>query len=238
MPIAAGRLALVEAVSRRISAALANSSASCALPTSDVVPRSLVLAGESHWYAGRFGPALSSLSRVELEYASDAAAPSAYLAAGRVWLSLGDPVAAMEELQQVRNRWPDSPEAAIALARTTLLHRLYVRALRGPAYTATGEAVGPAKLSNVISLAVTGRGASVGERAAVGVVTPASAPPAGPGGRLRGLVIDQAGNLVVLEQSALRPIGAQPVLSVTEGTGAVEPLRARMRLPLSVVTGW
>jgi len=116
----------------------------------------------------------------------------------------------------------------VALARTTLLHRLYVRALKGPAYAAATEAVGPAKVSNVSALAVTGQGAVYwASEAAVGVVTPANAPPAGPGGRLRGLAVDITGNLVVLEQSALRPIGAQPMpLNVTRGTGAIEPLKS------------
>lgn len=225
----AGRLALARSHQPAdLDAALANFERVFRLfPNSDVVPRSLVLASETLFYAGRFNDALVNLGRVELEYPNDAAAGDAHLAAGRVLLALGDPIAAMEELQQVRNGWPSSPQATDALARISLIHRLYVRARSGPAFTASTETMGPAKLSGGLALAAGANGAiyyATGN--AVGAVTP-NAPAAGVGARPRGLTRDSAGNVLVLEANALRPIGGTSmVLAVPRPSGITEQLKS------------
>jgi outer membrane protein assembly factor BamD (BamD/ComL family) len=135
-------------------------------PTSTAVPAALALAGEAHYYAGRLDEALASLSRVTAEYPADPAAAEAYLFSGQVLLAMSDPILAMEELQQVRNRWPDLPAADAALARITLLHRLYVRGANGAAYVPVPETVGPARLENVRAVVATAAGAvyAVSER--------------------------------------------------------------------------
>lgn len=227
--VLAGRLALARSHQPAdLDAALANFERVLRLfPNSDVVPRSLVLAADTLFYAGRLNDALVNLGRVELEYPNDAAAADAHLAAGRVLLALGDPIAAMEELQQVRNSWSGTPQAADALARITLIHRLYVRAKAGPAFALSTETAGPAKLSGGLALAIGSNG--VGYYATenvAGGITP-NAPPAGVGTRPRGLALDNTGKVFVLEANALRPIGGTSmVLSVPRPSGVTEALKS------------
>jgi len=58
------------------------------------------------------------------------------------------------------------------------------------------------------------------------VATPANATPPGPPGRFSSFAIDTNGGVVLVEQSALRPIGGQPIpLNVMRGTGMVEALK-------------
>jgi hypothetical protein len=129
-----------------------------------------------------------------------------------VLVSLGDPISAMEELQQVRNRWPKTLAAATALSRITLLHRLYVRARSGPAYVLSGETFGPAKLENVLSVTATSQDSVYWANAtSVGIATPANAdkPPAV--AKSRGLTLDTAGNLVAIDGGLLRPLAGGSV---------------------------
>jgi TolA-binding protein len=213
----AGRLALAKSHQPAdLDAALANFDRVVRLfPNSDAVARSLALSGQTLWYAGRFNEALAALGRVGLEYSSHPAAAEAYLASGQVMVSLGEPISAMEELQQVRTRWPASPEAETALARITLLHRLYVRATKAPAYALSTETVGPAKLSNVVALTRSRRGDLYwATENAVGTTAPASEPRVPALGKPRGLALDAAGMVNVLETSAIRPLvgTAMPLL--------------------------
>ena len=195
-------------------------------PTSDVVPRSLNFAGDTLWYAGRFGDALASFGRVEVEYPASAAAADAYLGGARALVSLGEPISAIEDLQQVRNRWPNTPAAAAALSRITLLHRLYVRARGGPAYLLSSESLGPAKIDNGLAVKVTGRDAIywAGE-ATLGSAAPANAerPPAAT--KPRGLTLDNTGSLVVMDGGLLRLSGGATVpLLVPRSNGTPETL--------------
>lgn len=227
--VMAGRLALAKGrTPADLDAALANFERVARLfPASDAVPRSLVFSAEAHWYAGRSDVALGNLMRVAFEYPRDSAAADAHLAAGRILLSQGDPVSAMEELQQVRNGWPDTPAAATALARLSIVHRLYVRGAKGPAFALSTQTIGPAKLRDVHSVVMNARGQLYA--ASEQVVTPLTpnAPPAGAGGKTRSLLVDAAGNAVALEAAALRPVGGAPIaLSVTRPTGLQEALKS------------
>jgi tetratricopeptide (TPR) repeat protein len=107
--VMAGRLALSRGHQPvDLEAAIANFDRVFRLfPNSDAVPRSLLYAGETHWYARRYDDALASFGRVTADYPTSASAADSYLGAGRVLVSLGRPVLAMEELQQIRNRWPE-----------------------------------------------------------------------------------------------------------------------------------
>src|SRR5579871_2910800 len=190
-----GRLALARSHQQAdLDAALANFDRVPRLfPGTEAVPRALVLAGETLWCEKRYDDAILELARVEAEYPTDAAAATAYLDAGRVRVPLGDPIAAMEELQQVRDRFPNSVEAPLALAHTTLLHRLYVRVKGGaPAYSLSTETAGPQKLENVVGLALTAKGTIFwANESAVGaaVTSPAGEkPPAAV--KPRGLTLD------------------------------------------------
>lgn len=219
-----GRLALARShQAADLDAALANFDRVPRLfPGTEAVPRALVLAGEALWYAKRFDDAIAELARVEAEYPTDPAAAGAYLAAGRVRVPLGDPIAAMEELQQVRDRFPGSAEAPLALAHTTLLHRLYVRAKSGPAYTLSPETAGPQKLENVVGMAMTAKNIVYwASEQAVGAATPAGAEKPPPAVKARALTLDKAGGLVVIDTGMMQPQGGKAmVLPVTKSNGA------------------
>jgi TolA-binding protein len=226
--VLAGRLALAR--SRQavdLEAALANfDRVSRLFPEADAVPRSLLFAGETLWYARRFDDALVSFARLAADYPATMTAAEAHLGAGRTLVSLGDPILAMEELQQARNRWPNAPAAQTALAQITLLHRLYVRARSGPAFALSAETAGPAKVQDVSAVAATPRAALYwAGRTGVGIVTPASAerPPAAAGPR--GLAVDTAGKLVVIDGGQLRSTGSsQPLALYLPRPNGPEPL--------------
>ena len=89
------------------------------------VPRALAASALAHRRAGRYAEATDLNRRVSLEYpASDAAAAAQY-EIGRALALQGQPQQAMEEFQQVRNRFPQSAWAEPALQRTTALYRLF-----------------------------------------------------------------------------------------------------------------
>ncbi|MGD8897001.1 MAG: tetratricopeptide repeat protein [Acidobacteriota bacterium] len=89
------------------------------------VPRSLQASAMVHRRAGRYQEAVALNRRVALEYPASDAAPRAQYEAGHALALLGEPRLAMEEFQQVRNRFPESPWSAAALDRITALYRLY-----------------------------------------------------------------------------------------------------------------
>jgi outer membrane protein assembly factor BamD (BamD/ComL family) len=94
-------------------------------PASSWVPRALAAEALAHRRAGRYAEASDLNRRVALEYpASDAAAGAQY-EIGRALALSGQPRLAMEEFQQVRNRFPKSAWAEPALQRTTALYRLF-----------------------------------------------------------------------------------------------------------------
>jgi TolA-binding protein len=226
--VMAGRLALAGGrQTGDIDGALANFERVINLfPDSDAVPDALLYAGEAYSYSGRYEDSLVSLSRVTGGFPSSAAAAAASLNAASALLSLGDPMLALEELQQVRNRWPDSREATTALARLTLIHRLYVRAKSGPVYTVGTETVGPAKLQNVNGLIATrGRAVYYSGDAGAGVVLPADAPAPPAVTRPRGLTLDADGNLMIVEIGGVKPFkGASVPFIMPKPDGSIEPM--------------
>ena len=94
-------------------------------PSSPWVPRAIAAQALAQRRAGRYAEASDLNRRVSLEYpASDAAAGAQY-EIGRALALSGQPRLAMEEFQQVRNRFPKSAWAEPALQRTTALYRLF-----------------------------------------------------------------------------------------------------------------
>ncbi len=94
-------------------------------PRSPWVPRALHGAATAHRRAGRYAEAADLDRRVSLEYAASDAAAAAQFEIGQALALQGEPRQAMEEYQQVRNRFPDSEWAQPALERITILHRLF-----------------------------------------------------------------------------------------------------------------
>ncbi|HEX9189978.1 MAG TPA: tetratricopeptide repeat protein, partial [Vicinamibacteria bacterium] len=109
-----------------IDDALANFSRVATLyPRSEWVPRALAASARAHRKAGRYAEAADLNRRVSLEYPASDAAAEAQFEIGQALALQGQPRMAMEEFQQVRNRFPGSPWAVPALERTTALYRLF-----------------------------------------------------------------------------------------------------------------
>lgn len=102
-------------------------------PGSEWVPKALYAAGLVHQRAGRLAEAVDSERRASLEYPTSEAAPAAQFQIGHCLALMGEPRQAMEEFQQVRNRFVSSEWAARALDRITALYRLHGGAR--PAFT-------------------------------------------------------------------------------------------------------
>jgi TolA-binding protein len=94
-------------------------------PRSEWVPRALYATGRAYRKGGKVADAADAARRVALEHPSSDAAPAAQFELAQDLALLGEFKQAMEEFQQVRNRFPGSAEAAPALDRITALYRLY-----------------------------------------------------------------------------------------------------------------
>jgi TolA-binding protein len=94
-------------------------------PRSPWVPRALHGAAMAHRRAGRYAEAADIDRRVSLEYPASDAAAAAQFEIGQALALSGEPRLAMEEFQQVRNRFPASEWAQPALERITILYRLF-----------------------------------------------------------------------------------------------------------------
>ena len=128
-------------------------------PSSPWVPRAIAAEALAHRRAGRYAEASDLNRRVSLEYpASDAAAGAQY-EIGRALALAGQPRQAMEEFQQVRNRFPKSAWAEPALQRTTALYRLFGGAKPSFAIDPTFVAGAGDMLKDVRALVVTPGGA-------------------------------------------------------------------------------
>ena len=196
-------------------------------PRSPWVPRSLQASALAHRRAGRYVEAADLNRRVSLEYpASDAAAAAQY-EIGQALALQGQPRLAMEEFQQVRNRFPESPWAQPALERTTALYRLFggpkPSFAPDPSFALSGGEI----LKDVRALAVAPGGtlwvASAKSRSAVPF--DASGKP-GPGLSAedpRALSLTPAGEVVLAGRGAVR-LGAKDIRSFAtppEKAGAV-----------------
>ena len=105
----------------------------------------------------------------------------------------------------VRPSRSQSTAASLALSRISLLHRLYVRAKAGPAYAAAPDAIGPARLQNVLSLVLTPRQSLYfAAENSVGIALPAAGdkPPAVQ--KPRALALDVNGRVHLVDGAALR----------------------------------
>ena len=165
-------------------------------PDSPMVPQSRFFIGDANRRAGRFAEALEAYDRVTAEHAETVWAARARLDAAVLRAINGDPVTAMSELQQVRDDWPDSPEAETALERVTILYRLYVRPGER-AFATAGDSFSTRGRPRIEQLLVTREGQTFfANSAGVGAIDPAAAVLAPAGGRPRGLVLDRRGTVL------------------------------------------
>jgi outer membrane protein assembly factor BamD (BamD/ComL family) len=177
-------------------------------PSSSWVPRSLQASAAAHRRAGRYAEAADLNRRVSLEYPASDAAAVAQFELGQAFALQGQPRLAMEEFQQVRNRFPQSPWAQPALDRTTALYRLFGGTR--PAFSpdsAFSLAAGDV-LKDVRALAVAPGGtlwvASNKTRSAVPFDASGKAGPSLAAEEPRALSLTPAGEVVLAARSAVR----------------------------------
>lgn len=177
-------------------------------PRSDWVPKALYAQGLVHRKAGRFAESVDVARRVFLEYPSSDAAPGAQFLVGHGLALLGEPKQAMEEFQQVRNRFPQNEWAAKALDRITALYRLY-------GYPKPTFAVDPAYTMGVGDLSKDVRAlfvappntlwiASAKTKSAVPLDPTGKPGPSAAGEDPRALSLDSSGQIVFAARSAVR----------------------------------
>jgi len=187
-------------------------------PTSAWVPRSLQASALAHRRAGRYAEAADLNRRVSLEYPASDAAAAAQFEIGQALALQGQPRVAMEEFQQVRNRFPQSPWAQPALERATALYRLHGGAKPAFAPDAAFALLGGEILKGVRALAVAPGGtlwvASEKSRGAFPFDATGK-----PGSGLtaedpRALSLDPAGEVVFAARGAVR-VGPKDIRSFT-----------------------
>jgi tetratricopeptide (TPR) repeat protein len=196
----------------------------------DWVPRALQASGLVHRKAGRFAEAVDLNRRVSLEYPSSEAAPAAQFYIGHALALMGEPRQAMEEFQQVRNRFPESEWSARSLERITALYRLYGTGkpvfAPDPGFVAgVGDVL---KDVRAILMAPTGVLWIASDKTkSVVPIDAAGKAGGGLGGEeLRALSLTPRGELVVAAKTAVR-FGAKDVRSFTipsDKPGVPEPL--------------
>ncbi len=187
-------------------------------PKSPWVPRALQAQALAHRRAGRYPEATDLNRRVSLEYpASDAAAAAQY-EIGRALALSGQPRLAMEEFQQVRNRFPQSSWAEPALQRTTALYRLFGGAKPSFAVDAGFSAGSGDMVKDVCALVVA-------PSAALWIASDKtkSAAPIDPTGKLgagftaedlRTLALSPTGEVILASRAAVR-VGAKDIRTFT-----------------------
>ncbi|HXK12191.1 MAG TPA: tetratricopeptide repeat protein [Vicinamibacteria bacterium] len=186
-------------------------------PRSEWVPRALTASARAHRRAGRYAEAADINRRVSLEYPASDAAAEAQFEIGQALALQGQPRVAMEEFQQVRNRFPQSAWAQPALERTTGLYRLFGGAKPSFALDPAFSLAGGDILKDVRALAVAGGTLWVAsDKTRSAVPFDASGKP-GPSRNVeepRALSLTPAGELVLAGKTALR-VGASDVRSFT-----------------------
>jgi len=94
---------------------------------SDDPATALLARADASRSSGRCDEAIAVYERILAMYPRSPVAPRASLAAGACLVSIGRWELATTQFQQVRTRFPESPEAVVALERNTILHRLYLK---------------------------------------------------------------------------------------------------------------
>jgi TolA-binding protein len=187
-------------------------------PRSEWVPRALAASARAHRRAGRYAEAADLNRRVSLEYPASDAAAEAQFEIGQALALQGQPRLAMEEFQQVRNRFPQSPLARPALERTTALYRLFGGAKPSFAPDPGFALAGGTILKDVRALAVAPGGTLwvASDKTKGAVPFDASGKP-GPGLTAedpRALSLTPAGELVFASRGAVR-MGARDIRTFT-----------------------
>ena len=205
----AGRVAMAQGGTEDFDRALASfQRVSRLFPDAAVVPQARYFSAEIARLMRREQEALDRYRRLAVDYTRNRWAVHARLRMGATLVAMNEPIAAMEELQQVRNGWPDSPEADLALAGLTTLYRLYLRDRSAPVYrSASPAARSGARLPRVLALQATPDDAVYYlTESAAGLMTSSSNAARPPRvAKPRSLTLSQSGAVVVVGQESVQP---------------------------------
>ena len=178
-------------------------------PNDSAVPEAMYNVATAYRGLGQSNAAFEAYQQLAAEHSHDAWAIRARLGAGNMRVFLGDPIGAMEEFQRIRDEFPERPEAIEAMARTTVLYRLYVRPA-GAMYTVSLAGSGERIRRDVVGLVTDAAGNLVfATDRGVGSFTAGLRVAAV--GRPRGLAIDHAGNVAVLDRGRILPADGPPI---------------------------
>ena len=178
-------------------------------PDDAAVPEAMYNIAKAHQGLGQTDAAFEAYQRLAVEYSQDVWAIRARLGAGTMRVFLGDPIGAMEEFQRIREEFPGRVEATEALARTTVLYRLHVRPAEAM-YTVSLAGGGERIRRDVVGLATDAAGNLVfATDRGVGSFTAGLSIPAVR--RPRGLTIDHAGNVAVIDRGRILPAGRSAI---------------------------
>ena len=209
-------------------------------PERDTVAASLYYEAEALRVHHRDEEARSLYRQVQTEYGRSEYAARALLGEGRCLVIAGRPLAAIEQWQHVRQRFPGTPEAETALAWSTIAYRLYLRAPARPAFAPSGPGVPPppGKVKDVNALLIgPGNQLLVAGRNSV-IAFDAGGKPAPPPGAAapRGLTMASDGTVWIILRGAVSPAGGALVPLVVKKTdGTPRPLED---IPAAVLTSF
>jgi outer membrane protein assembly factor BamD (BamD/ComL family) len=196
----------------------------------DAVAAAMFYSAEAARAAGRRQEAAERWDRLVMDYPRSPWTPRALLGSAANLVASAQPARAMAQLQRLRQTFPTSPEAAVALDWNTVLYRLYVRPPAQPPYAFSETLAGPAgKLRDVVDIAIDREdnllvaakdGVTViGRNRSLVRTIPAPEP--------RGLFFDAAGRpLTIHDDGRLRESGKPGlVLATASADGRVKPLK-------------
>lgn len=128
-------------------------------PGSDAVPAAMYHAGETLRLMRRDEEATTRYRQVSTDFPQSPWAGKALIGEARCLVATGKPQRAMELLQRVRQRFPNTADASRAMALNTILYRIYLRAPAQPAFQlATRAIAGSAgKLKDIEAVALDAR---------------------------------------------------------------------------------
>src|SRR5262249_22560493 len=128
--------------------------------------------GEALRVSRRLVEALDRYRRVAMEYPRSQWAARASLAAGFCLVQTDRAQSALQDIQWVRQQFPDTPVANEALGLNTIIYRLYLKPAAQPAYTFANRTIGGEKADyrDVMGVAIdaTGR-VMLGHKAGVSI---------------------------------------------------------------------
>lgn len=186
-------------------------------PGSPAIPVAFYYAGEALRLAKRFPEAIERYRQLTLDYPASPWTARGLLGAGRCLTIVGQPLQALQQIQRVRTRFPDSEQQTTALLWNTILFRLYVRAPTYPAFAFGDRSLVGAsgKLKDVEAIVANGDNVLVATRNAVLVFDPAGTIKGSSAvNQARSMFLDGSGQPVVTFKSAIQ-VGTAPIRSIS-----------------------